>query len=437
MHNINKDLVINRIKALEVVLKYHSDVVQKAYSSVKATFEDVRPDSGAYHYIEKGCSLNLFDCSEGRFNPGMPISQRDFLDWFFKLRYFDQPDFLVTEYALIDDEYTRNWLHARWLNLLVDSEITYHNLQQLLFRDAVVKKNFDQPYRPGFAIDFKEINAENYHNIDEINSILHSLDWVFLTYKKDGSLNKRDVYYLDSLRKKYDEFSALRTNLVHRPYILQKRSEMDPEVTQLIRRYKLQDVLHSYSYDYSKNAAYRQYNLTTGVTKFHGKVFQPDEVINYWEVISDNDLNDFKYGWVIVEGKAQWQFGGGICGSSSMIFLPSWKSGLTILERRNHSQYFSDLYPMEYIGLDATLYRPSPNLRIQNNTNHPIVFNVIDDTENKMITVEIIGNQKYKNIEIEGPVYKTKSSVKWIRHLEEFDGKITSEALNSVYSIIQ
>ena len=162
----------------------------------------------------------------------------------------------------------------------------------------------------------------------------------------------------------------------------------------------------------------------------------PGGVIDYWKIISDKHLWDFKFGWVIAQGEAKWQFGGGICGSSSMVFLPSWKAGLEIVERRNHSQYYTDLYPMEDIGLDATVYRPRPNLRIKNNMESPIVYNVKDDTENQILTVEVIGNKDYKNVRIEGPIFVNRNAIKWIRHYEDFGGKVVSDVLESRYGVV-
>jgi len=91
---------------------------------------------------------------------------------------------------------------------------------------------------------------------------------------------------------------------------------------------------------------------------------------------------------------------------------------------------------MEDIGLDATIYRPPPNLKIRNNTNSPILFHVTDDTENKTITVELIGNSPYREVRIEGPIYETRTKVKWIRHMEDFNGNIKSEELVSRYGAI-
>ena len=43
---------------------------------------------------------------------------------------------------------------------------------------------------------------------------------------------------------------------------------------------------------------------------------------------------------------------------------------------------------------------------------------------------------KYKNIKIEGPIFVNRNYVKWIRHYEDFDGKVTSDVLESRYGVV-
>ena len=50
--------------------------------------------------------------------------------------------------------------------------------------------------------------------------------------------------------------------------------------------------------------------------------------------------------------------------------------------------------------------------------------------------VDILKNVKDKNIRIEGPIFVKKNYVKWIRHYEDFDGKITNDVLESRYNVI-
>ncbi len=433
VHNKNQDETVPRIKVLEVILKYYDR--HPAIQPVDMAFQDIPENSRVEAYVQEGCDLGLFRCSGKYFFPYRPINQHDFLKWFFRLKYHKNPDFLTSRYPKIKTETLRSLREARYLNLLTQDRITYRSLQQFLYRNGVAEANLNQPFSYILTVDFDDINLTNYHNPNEIDVIQGNLKRIIsnLEAKKNTS---KEIRYLRSLKKQVDAFEELKQELATRPYILHKRPDLDPAVTRAVRTYSLQEVLYSYSYDYSRNAVYRQHNLLAGVKKIHGRVFQPGEIINFWKILTEKGLWEFRYGWVIAGGGEEWQFGGGICGSSSLVFLPSWKAGLEILERAHHSKYFTYLYPIEDVGLDATVYRPRPNLKIRNNTLHSIVFNVVDDKENKTVTVEVIGNSPYREIRIEGPVFVGWNHVKWVRYLEDFSGKVVSDILESRYSAI-
>lgn len=432
VHNKNKDTIISRAKTLEVLLKYYSDKKVKN-KNVKFEFSDVKKNSSIYFYVNQACQLNLFNCNDDKFFPNENIKQKTFLDWFFKLKYYENPKYLINKYPNVKNDYIRNFMESRFLNLFDKTDMTYSNLEVFLYRNYISEKNLNEPYTKYMAIDLDKINADNFHNIHEINFYITRLYNNINILKNTKNFNKK---YFKLLEDNYEAFKSLRKSLRENPYILRQNNNFDDKSKELIKKYYLQDILISYSYNYSKNAAYRRYNLTTGVKKMHNKVFLPGEVMNYWKILSNHYLREFLYGWVIKGSEEEWKFGGGICGSSSMVFLPSWKVGLEILERKNHSKYFSYLYPMENIGLDSTVYRPNPNLKIRNNFNDPILYIVNDDKKKRIITISIIGNKPYKDIKIEGPIYRSRHHIQWKRTFEYFNKDDVVEFLDSRYNEI-
>ena len=50
-----------------------------------------------------------------------------------------------------------------------------------------------------------------------------------------------------------------------------------------------------------------------------------------------------------------------------------------------------------------------------------------------MLTVNLIGNSPYKSVEIEGPIQINRTTYKWIRKMENFDGTVNVEELVSRY----
>jgi hypothetical protein len=436
VHSDNQNNLVSRTKALESLLSYFGHKSDAKATKASFSFKDVRPNTRTYTAIQSACKLGILDCDQSHFGPYDEVSRNDFLDWFFRLKYLGHSKDLEVRYPKINKESTRYWFEAKRLNLITGNAITYKVMQDFLYRHSVSEVNLGIPYNPVLVLNQKEINRSNYHSLKEIETIQAGLRSIISDFDAESKLNSKESKFAEKLRGELKAFADLRLSLLAAPYILAERSDLDPQVTQLVKHFGLQEVLNSYTYDYSKNPAYRKYNLVTGIKKIQGKLLMPDEVLDYWNLISNKNLSDFKYGWVIANGQEEWQFGGGICGSATMAFIPMWKAGLEVVERRNHSLFYSNLYPKDQIGLDATVYRPKPNLKIRNNFESPVVFNVINDTKKQVITVEVIGNKDYKSTLVEGPIFENKHAVKWVRQFERFDGTIATETLESRYNAI-
>jgi vancomycin resistance protein YoaR len=436
VHSDNQNIPVSRTKALETLLRYFEHGDSTKINKASFVFKDVHPNTRTYTALQTACGLEFLDCDQRHFNPYDEVSQKDFLDWFFKLKYLGHSKVLEVRYPKINKESTRYWMEARRLNLITGDAFTYKVMQDFLYRHSVSEANLNIPYNPVLVLNQKEINRSNYHSLKEIETIQAGLKSIVTDFGDSKKMNSKESKFVEKLQGELKAFTILRLSLLENPYILTERSDLNPQVTQLVKHFGLQEVLESYTYDYSKNPAYRKYNLVTGIKKIQDKLLMPGEILDYWNLISNKNLSEFKYGWVIANGQEEWQFGGGICGSATMAFIPMWKAGLEVVERRNHSLFYSNLYPKDQIGLDATVYRPKPNLKLRNNFESPVVFNVINDTKKQVITVEIIGNKTYKSTVVEGPIFVGKRAVKWVRQFEGFDGTIATETLESNYNAI-
>lgn len=436
VHNANAKNEVSRLKALEVLLNFFGVSEVSNEPKLEIEFTDLNPDSNAYSFVYKACQLKVVNCSDDQFNPKEKVSQQDFLLWFFRLHHISGENANFVGLNNIPETYFQAWLQARQLNISFNGDLNLGKFQDFLYKYQISKAHQFYPYQFGMVLDLNEINRNRLNDLRQIEQLKKGLIQVLNDVSIETNESVADRLFITRINNTLEKYSHLEEDLMRNPYLLSKRKDFPAEVQNAVREYGLREVLYEYSYEYGHNAPYRQHNLITGVKKLHGKIFRPGEVIDYWNLISDNNLTDFKYGWVIAGGEERWAFGGGICGSSTMLYTPMWKSGFEILERRNHTKFYSNLYPVEDIGLDATVYRPRPNLRIRNNFDDPIVFNVIDDTEAEKITLEIIGNPKYQNIEIEGPIYKTKTHIQWIRRMTDYNGEVTTEYVDSRYNKI-
>jgi len=398
VHKNNQDQTVSKLKGLQVLNSYFPD-------------SKINIDPGSIGFL----------------------SQREFLLWFEKLRLDSEGKTI----ELSDDElYLQTWLRVRRSNLLPQTRLTYKSLQEFLYRYSISKEFDGRPYFEGLVLDDSEITTHRFSSIRDVRRIKGELFSEILYMKSLGVLSGTDRLYFKSISSNYESFKDVEDGLKILKHPFSIIPDMPPEIRQIVIENNLNEILGSISYDYSHNLNYRKHNLVTGTKQIHGRLYQPGDLINFTDVLAANGWNQYRFGWVIFEGEDKWQFGGGLCGSATMAFTPSWQSGLEIVQRYPHSAYYKNLYPEESFGLDATIYRGSKNLVMKNNTNDPILYYVVDDTEQQKITLYIIGNSPYFNIEIEGPIKLGWNTYKWIRRMEQFDGKVVEDELTTRYGAV-
>jgi vancomycin resistance protein YoaR len=110
----------------------------------------------------------------------------------------------------------------------------------------------------------------------------------------------------------------------------------------------------------------RTFNIGVGAAKFDGVLIKPGEEFSFNTTLGDvGPETGYRPELVILENKTAPQYGGGLCQVSTTMFRAALDSGLPITDRTNHS------YAVHYydpIGMDATIYPPSPDMKFINNT---------------------------------------------------------------------
>ena len=128
----------------------------------------------------------------------------------------------------------------------------------------------------------------------------------------------------------------------------------------------------SQSYSWFDEGAYnRSFNVKRGVARVNGTVIQPGEVFSFNETVGSASLkNGFKTATVYSGAGMAEGSGGGICQVSSTLYGAIVKAGLPLVERHTHA------YTVGYLplGLDATIYYPSLDLKFKNTFDYPITI---------------------------------------------------------------
>ena len=132
--------------------------------------------------------------------------------------------------------------------------------------------------------------------------------------------------------------------------------------------------------------AYRRHNIQAAFNNIGnvrlvmpGQVFSTLRALRYIPGVSQYRYVD---GLVTVGNGAVMMYGGGLCGVATALFQGALTNrGLVRLEYKPHSIYYRNLYEADINGivikdpgLDATIFGPTIDLKLQNIRSYPIII---------------------------------------------------------------
>lgn len=124
------------------------------------------------------------------------------------------------------------------------------------------------------------------------------------------------------------------------------------------------------------SSANRITNVRVGAARYQNVLLKPDQVFSFGALLGPvGPEQGYKEGHVILEGRQENEYGGGLCQVSSTAFRAALMAGLPILERYNHAfavSYYTAPYGVP--GVDATIYYPSVDFKFRNDTGHYILI---------------------------------------------------------------
>lgn len=196
--------------------------------------------------------------------------------------------------------------------------------------------------------------------------------------------------------------------------------------------------------------AARKSNVQLSASSINGYVMNSGDVFSYNGVVGQRTAaNGYKPAPAYVKGETVDEIGGGICQTSSTLYLACLRGNLEITERYAHR------YIPSYIdaGMDATVSWGGPDYKFTNDTSYPI--KIVTRYENGYLTVKLLGtnvtgitakmtNERLSTTNFE-VVYEesadqaagtqsvkttayTGSKWRTYRHLYDADGKLISSA---------
>jgi vancomycin resistance protein YoaR len=142
-------------------------------------------------------------------------------------------------------------------------------------------------------------------------------------------------------------------------------------------------------------------NIKVGSSVFNGALIKPGETFSTTKTLGEiSTSKGYLPELVIKEDTTKPEVGGGLCQVSTTLFRAALNSGLPIVERHNHKYRVSYYEPP--VGMDATIYDPSPDLKFENNTSGYILIQT--SISGNELTFEFYGTSDGRKVEISDPV---------------------------------
>lgn len=149
---------------------------------------------------------------------------------------------------------------------------------------------------------------------------------------------------------------------------------------------KVQDLLGSFTTDYSTSGANRSGNVANGCSLINGSLIYPGETFSVYEAVSPfTAANGYYMAGSYLNGMVVDSLGGGICQVSTTLYNAVLRAELTVKDRHNHSMIVSYVDP----SADAAISGTVKDLKFENNTDYPVYIEGY--TKNKKITFNIYG----------------------------------------------
>lgn len=165
-------------------------------------------------------------------------------------------------------------------------------------------------------------------------------------------------------------------------------------------KYPPKHLLSEYTTYYgSHDSPNRVHNIKVATGRLNSYIIVSGETFSLLDYLGEFSLErGFKEAFVLYNGELEPQYGGGACQIASTLYNAALLAGLGIIERHNHGIYFT-IYPL---GRDASIYTGTRDLKIANNTSHPIL--IWGSATDKKLTFKIYGTPTGRKVSFSRPM---------------------------------
>ena len=164
-------------------------------------------------------------------------------------------------------------------------------------------------------------------------------------------------------------------------------TEAEPEITTEMLS-TIQDVLGTFTTDFSSSSSARAKNLEVGAAKLNGHVLMPGETLSGYECLQPFTRdNGYMPAASYENGQVVDSIGGGVCQLSTTMYNMALQAELEITQRQNHSMIVTYVKP----SMDAAIAGTYKDLKITNNYSTPIYIEAY--TSGRKLTFTCYGQE--------------------------------------------
>ncbi|OCT13177.1 hypothetical protein A8709_20760 [Paenibacillus pectinilyticus] len=165
--------------------------------------------------------------------------------------------------------------------------------------------------------------------------------------------------------------------------------EQSPTVTMAtLKQQGIDGKISEFTTSFPSSGEGRVHNIRVTASTIQDYLMAPGDTFDYSKIIEQTEAKfGYKEAPVILNGTLVPGIGGGICQVSTTLYNAVLRSGLEIVERRNHS------LPVSYVplGQDATFANGYINFKFRNTTGSYVWIQTI--TTDSAVTVKLFGHQ--------------------------------------------
>lgn len=150
-------------------------------------------------------------------------------------------------------------------------------------------------------------------------------------------------------------------------------------------------------------------NIKNAAKKLNGVLIPPGKDFSTLENTSPFTIEGGYLPELVIKGdEIKPEVGGGLCQIGTTLFRMAMKSGMKIVERRNHSlvvNYYNDLTNGNP-GTDATVYDPAPDFKFKNDTQGYVLIQTEVDEKKQMLYFTLWGTSDGREAFYSEPIVK-------------------------------